>query len=919
MSGRRRPRPWFRLRPRTDEAVASQVDEEIDLHIELRTRELMARGMSENSARAEAEERFGAIDSARQTLQRAAIKRERRMTGREWLAGWVQDFRYSARALSREWMLALVLVLTLSLGLGANTIMFGIVDHLLLRGPAHVADAERVRRFYSTEPSMFGNEVSTSAATAYVTYTLLRDNARSLGGVAAYYHRPKGRIGGGETAREVPLGWSTHDLFALLGVTPHLGRFYTAEEDRPTDAARVAVIDYNIWMSEYGGSRHVLGRSISINGDDYTIIGVTPRGFTGPELRPVGVWLPLSTGFKPHPQWPTTWNARWVTVIVRLRSGVAPEVAAAEATRIYRSAAAATYSRATNAKISLLPLHYGPLGEVPAEASVSRWLLGVSLIVFLIAIANVTNLLLARVLRRHREVAIRLALGISRARLARLLLSESLLLAVGSLLGALALVRWGGSVIRVTLLPNVQWGEPLGSRTLLFAAIVAALGGLLVGLAPIIYAGRQELTRALRSSAHGGGGRSGIVRGLLTSAQAALSVVLLVGAGLFVRSLWNVSRVDLGIDADRLLAISPIFAPMDAPAEDDDAAERARQNAFLFNALTHLRAQPAIESAALALGTPLQGGLGVDVRVPGRDSILRSAVPGLPGGGPWITVGTPGYFETAGTRILRGRGFEEGEGAGTEAVVVVNETMADVLWPGEDALTKCLIIGDERRTSDELFDNVPCARVVGIAQNAHSGILQRAALQYYVPFGQERGIAGAHILVRPRGNAVAYIPELRRQLHALHPGIAYLTINPLQAPIERQVRPWRLGATMFLLFGALALLIAAVGLYSLIAYSVAQQRTEIGVRIALGARTRTIIAMIVQRGLTLVAFGVIFGSAVALAGAPRIQPLLFQTPAYDMLTVAGVAAVLLIVGILASLVPAVRAGRTDPLQALRSE
>jgi predicted permease len=896
--------------------VTRQVEEEIALHIELRTRDLIARGMDADGARVEAARRFGEMDRARLVLRRAATERERKMSVREWLAGWAQDFGYSARALTRERLLAAVIVMTLALGLGANTIMFGIVDHLLLRGPAHVVAADEVLRFYSTERGMFGGGIQTSAATAYVTYTVLRDNVESLVGAAAYFQREAGRIGSGETAREVPVGWSTHDMFDVLGVTPHVGRFYTAAEDRPHEAAQVAVIDYRLWMSEYGGSSDALGRTIPVNDANYTIIGVTPPGFTGPELRPVSVWLPLSTGFKPHPEWPTTWNARWVSVIARLGPGLGADAAAAEATRAYRAAAAGQNEKAAEGTASLLPLNYGPLGEVPGEAAVSRWLLGVSIVVLLIAAANVMNLLLARVLRRRREVAVRLALGISRARLARLLLSESLLLALAGLAGALVLAYWGGQVIRVALLPDVQWGSPVGGRTLLFAAVAALMTGLLVGLAPVVSAGRHNLTGALRAGAGAGGSRGAGLRSALTVAQAALSVVLLVGAGLFVRSLVNVSRVDLGFDADRLLAVWTVFAPVEEDAgEAVQDAEAQRRSTFYREAVAELRAQPGVEAAALAMGSPLQGGLGVTVRVPGRDSL-----PGLPGGGPWITVASPGYFETTGTGILRGRGFEPGEGAGTEPVVVVNETMASVLWPVEDPLTKCLLIGDESRSGDELFTNVPCARVIGVAQDAHrSGIVQQATMNYYIPYGQERGIGGTQILVRPRGEPLAYIPELRHRLHALHAGITYLNINAHQEPIERQVRPWRLGATMFLAFGSLALLIAAVGLYSVIAYGVAQRRTEIGVRLALGARAGAIAGMIVRQGVVLVVLGIGVGAALALAAGPQLEPLLFETGGRDSLIIAVVAGVLTIVSVLASLVPALRAGRTDPLQALRAD
>jgi predicted permease len=906
-------RPWFRLRPRSAESVARQVEEEIALHIELRTRDLIAHGMPAEAARAEAEERFGPLERARLILRRAATERERRMSLREWLAGWAQDFRYSARALSRERLLAVVIVLTLALGLGANTIMFGIVDHLLLRGPEHVVDAEQVQRVYVTQKQWTG--YGTSAATGYITYTLLRDNTTSFDGVAAY-RTLQGRIGRGEAAREVPVGWSTADMFPLLGVQPRLGRFYNADEDRPRDPGHVAVLDHDFWQSEFGGATNVLGRTVPLDDVEYTVIGVSPRGFTGPERKPVSMWLPLSTGYKPHPEWPTTWNARWLGVITRTKAGISRETAAAEATVAFRAAAEGHNEDAAAGVLSLRPLRYGSRGEEPAEVAVTRWLLGVSVIVLLIAVANVMNLLLARVLRRRREVAVRLALGISRGRLARLLLSESMLLALFGLVGALVLTYWGGQAVRMALMPEVQWGAPLGGRMILFGAAATLITGLLIGLAPVLQSGRQDLTRGLRSGAAESGGRRAFVRGALTVVQAAFSVVLLVGAGLFVRSLWNVSRLDLGIDADRVLAVWTEFAATDdGAASDKRPASGPRQEAFFHEALAHLRAQPGVEGAVLALGTPLQGAFGVSVRVPGLDSI-----PEMPGGGPFITAASPGYFETVGTEIIRGRGFEEGEGRGTEPVAVVSETMARTLWPGEDALTKCLMIGDEDRVTAELFDAAPCARVVGIAENAHRfGIRQEPMMQYYIPFGQELGIGGTQIVVRPRGDPVAYIPELRRVLHALDPSITYLAINPLQSVLDPQTRPWRLGATMFLVFGALALVIAAVGLYSVMAYGVAQRRTEIGVRMALGARARTIIGMVVRQGVGLVLVGVLIGGALALASGPQLEPLLFETAGRDALVVATVAAVLGAVALLASIIPAARAGRTDPLQALRSD
>ncbi|MGH7448465.1 MAG: ABC transporter permease, partial [Longimicrobiales bacterium] len=384
-------------------------------------------------------------------------------------------------------------------------------------------------------------------------------------------------------------------VYAFLGVQPQRGRFYTHAEDRPGDARHVAVIDHGFWQSEYGGGADVLGRRVFVNDIAYTIIGVAPPGFTGPELKSISIWLPLSTGYEPRPDWPTTWQAQWLRVIARTRTGISAEAAAGAATMAYRAAAAGHSTRAVQGTVSLLPLNYGPAGEEPAEASVTRWLFGVSLILLLIATANVVNMLLARVLRRRREMSIRLALGISRARLVRLLISESLLLAFAGLAGALALAYWGGRAVRLALLPDVQWGTPVGGRMLLFAAAAALVTGAMVSVAPALHSKRYNLMGGLRSSSVDiPGGRSPL-RAALIVVQMASSVVLLVGAGLFIRSLWNVSRLDLGIDADRVLAA---WVTLD---------ETTQRDAFFREAIARLKSHADVDDAVLALGTPLQG------------------------------------------------------------------------------------------------------------------------------------------------------------------------------------------------------------------------------------------------------------------------------------------------------------------------
>jgi predicted permease len=898
---------YFRLRPRGGR-LAREVEEEIAFHVEQRAQSLINRGVPPAAALAEAARRFGEMEHARLILQRSATRREYRMSVSETLKDWRDDFAYAVRSLGRDPLVALVIILTLALGIGANAMMFGIIDQLLLRGPAHVIVPEQVHRIYFTQKNFNGRNTSPSAG--YVGYTTLRDNTRSFDGVAAYSHKGKLRLGIGRDAKEIPVATATSKMFEVLGVKPRYGRFYTAEEDRPPQGSLVAVISEEFWRSEFGPSPDVIGRTLTLNEKDYSVVGVAPEGFTGTEMIPASVWLPMSSFSQPTDEWATSWCCTWLAIVARLKPGVTPEAASQDATLAFRAAAAAAdVKRYAETELTVRPIRFANDGREPGEASVARWLLGVAGIVLLVACANVVNLLLARSVRRRREIAVRLAVGISRARLMRLLLSEALVLAVAGGAAALAIAWWGGRFIRGTLLPDVQWDSPLGMRVLVFSAAVSILVGIVVGIVPALQSTRQDLTDTLKATSKAaGGGRRSLLRDGLTVAQAALSVVLLVGAGLFVRSLMNVGRLDLGVDADRVLSVSAYLAPLPSTGDDkaDWKARTAQDDAFSAAAIERLSARGDVEAVALALGAPLSGSFGVDVTIPGVDSLPR-----LDGGGPFITAGSPDYFRTVGTSIIRGRGFLPGEGAGTAPVTVVNETMANTLWPGGDPLTKCLIINNE--------DGV-CTPVVGVAEDVHrTGLRELPSMQYYVPYGQEKNISGSDLLVRPRGDIASFTQTLESELYAVAPGARRFVISELSERLDPEKRPWRLGATLFLAFGALALLISAIGLFSVIAYGVAQRRTELGIRLALGAQARGLMTLILRQGVTLAVAGIVLGIIIALAGGRFIEPLLFDTPARDPLTMAGVAAVLLATTIVACLIPALRARRIDPIEAMRAE
>ncbi|HKG92275.1 MAG TPA: ADOP family duplicated permease, partial [Gemmatimonadaceae bacterium] len=720
----------------------------------------------------------------------------------------------------------------------------------------------------------------------------------------------------GADARQLAAVLATGSYFELLGVRPAMGRLFGEEDDAPPAGAPVAVVSHAFWRRELGADPAALGRELRLDGGAYTLVGVTPPGFTGDELAPADVWLPLHAAMagdttSAGEAWDRQRGQRIVHALVRLRPGADSAAAVGRASLAYRRAMAGAPNADSTAQAvfrSLVPGR-GADGILRQQGRVALWLQGVASAALLIAVANVTNLLLLRAARRRRETAVRLALGAGRARLAGRALAEGLMLAALAGAAALAIGAVGGRLLRVTLLPDLaaDGGGSLDPRAAVATLVITLALGLLTGLVPALArdASAASLSGDLSGGARNSGGtrQSRLRRGLVV-AQVALSAALLVGAGLFVRSLRALRSLDFGMDPERVLVARVDLEPVGLSGPGAEAFyERARER---------VAALPGVASAAVGLSVPFSPSLALLISVPGLD-----AVPGVAENGrgyPTFYAISPGYLATLGTRLVRGRDFTAADRAGAPFVMLVDETIARRFWPGRDAIGKCIRVGT---------DTAPCREVVGVVESSRRLVAEtEPAMRYYIPAAQSPWRnPPRHLFVRVADGrrAEEVIPAVRREVAALAPNLPFVQLRVLQELVENEVRPWRLGSTMFTLFGALALLIASVGLYGALAYAVAQRTREIGIRMAVGARRGDIVRLVLVDGVRAALLGLGVGGVLALAAGRWIAPLLFQTSPRDPLVLGAVAAALTAVAVVASAIPAWRASRVQPTVALRSE
>jgi predicted permease len=896
MGGFDRMRRLFHL-PLTERRVHADVEAEVNFHLESRIDELVSGGMSHDAARALAEREFGDVTDARAELARIDRHRIRRSRRLDVFDAATQELRFAIRSLAREPLFSLAVIVTLGLGIGVNAAMFGITDRLLFRAPPGVGEASDVKRIFFTQSTTFAGPVHTRA-TSQPDFIAFREGLREADDVAAYFNTDA-QVGRGRTATKIRWSITSASLFPTLHAKPRIGRFYTEAEDQPGKGAAVVVLGHAFWRTQYGSDPAVLGQQILIGKRNYTIIGVAQRGFNGVDAEKIDVFAPLSAAGPDMlgEDWNTR-NVGWLNLVVRVRPSVSLAAVNAHATAIYAPLDHIARDRPTRVTAEPIILARAPRearNTTSQTARIALWLSGLSLLVLVIACANVINLLLIRLGRRQREVGIRMALGVGRGRLISVFALESVLLAAAGALTGLIFTQWGGAVIRRLLLPDMDWSTgAVDRRVVLYTLVLLILCSVISMLAPALQSLRTDLTTALRSGVRAGVLRSRL-RNALVALQAAISVILLVIAGLFVRSQLNVRNMDKGFDADHVLALNIDTDMLDIPSP--------RADAFFRDVADRLRHVPGVQDAAVGMTVPFWSAMWGRLKVDGVDSIPQTR-----DGGPYYNAVSPAYFRTVGTRIVAGRGFTDGDRSGSPKVAIVSQTMARLIWKRQNPIGRCIYFNGEK----------DCREVVGVAHDALRDAVEGDVMMFYVPVDQVRPSSFRAVFVRADDPA-AVQPVIRRALLQLRRDMPYADMRLLADLMSPQTRQWRLGAVLFTAFGLLALGLAGLGLYSVIAYSVAQRARELSVRVALGASARNVVELVVGDAARVVTAGLLAGLVIAVYASQRTAPLLFHVTPWDRTVFVGVLLTLLAAAFIAAVIPAVRALRIAPVNALKDE
>jgi putative ABC transport system permease protein len=876
------------------EAYVREQAREIRFHLDLEALAQSHGGLSPDDAELAARRAFGNVSYYREEM--------RAMTALVWIDRLRQNLDYAARGLRRSRSFSLAVIATIALGAGLNATMFSLLDRLLVRPPAGVADPRSLRRAY-IDP---GYAVTSRGSRvfgyfSYQNYRAVRDAAR--GGDALAYTAPES-VAFNDGAVTSHLSYASSNYFSLLGVRPIVGRVFGSDETSVETPSPVMIVSERLWRSGFGADPSIVGRVVRVGRLRPVVVGVVPGEFTGLELSGADAWMPLSMldGSTPRGNaWYANGGANYLRVVARIHDSATERALDERATLGVRA-----LRQQLTGKPDLSTLLSGPIVEArgPAEASseleLSTRVGGIAGIVLLIACANVATLLLVRASRRRREIAVRRALGASAARLYEQLLIESLLLAAIGGVAGLALATWGATAIRALLFPRINFvGSALDWRVAIFITGVALIVGVVAGLVPAASSSRSDVMNALRSGTTEGAHRPSVAASALLALQAALCVVLVVGAGLFVRSFVNVRSIDIGYAANGL-----VFAGLTNTPEKRWGPEAIP---LLAQTAAAMRGVGGVKSAALATSAPMAGTSFTLLFRASGDSVNR-----LGRDYPSYTAVTPEYFATVGVRLIAGRTFTTADGPDAARVMIVSREMARLAWPTVSPLGQCLIVGKQ---------GDPCTTVIGVVEDTHRmRVVAAPGVQFYLPLAQLPGFRPPTVVVRADPARIgAVMRELRAQMSRNVTGANDVTPRSVDQIIDTELRSWRAGATLFSAFGLLALCVAAIGIYSVVAYAMSQRTHEMGVRLALGASLRDIVNLVVLDRMLVVGLGVAAGVAVALALGRFVTSLLFGVTASDPSTIIGAAALLIGLAIAASMLPALRAARIDPATALRAD
>lgn len=827
----------------------------------------------------------------------------------------MSDLRYAVRRLRLAPSLSVTIVVTLALGIGANAAVFSLANKLFLESPPGIAHPESLRRIYTRSNWSIGGVTEIHDEIGYPQFNAV---AAALGSRAQLtaYTKPDSIVVGDEQSRTTARGaYVDTAFFRILSVHISRGRSFAGDEGSFANPALVAVISHSYWQNHFGGDPKIIGMKALFDRRRYTIIGVTARRFRGPDLNQTDVWLPLASPFgDPTRPWYQSWrNVRRVRVIARVAPGTTDAQLAAISTAAFRNGELEHVQRGPDTA-SVIPgpilESLGPSIGQRTEVAIMLRLSGVALALLLVACANVANLLLAAAVRRQREIGVRLALGVTHARLLWQLLLESLTLSLLASVGAVLIAVWSSALLAHLILPDVTLGMTLGWRTVAFTVTVAVVTGVLAGLAPALQARRTDVTTALRGSARLPRSSTARFRELLVVAQTALSLMLVVGAGLFVRSLSDLKSIDVGYDVDRLVWGSVFFYdPRRHTVDRDGEAHAAELRAGLEDAGTRLQHARGVERVALSNSAPLAGYAMVPLFTD------TGAVPRLNNRDPALMSTTPEYFATVGVELRRGRFFNSGDDLGAPPVVIVNETAAKAYWPNRDPIGQCLHLPTR---------DAPCWRVIGVTKDSHlMKVLEEPTAQLFVPVAQRPTgylSRASFLVVRARPRELAHVADaMRLTLRTIFPTAEPPYVRTTASLLEPQLRPWTLGAMLFAAFAVLASIVAGVGVYSAVAYSVSERTRELGIRVALGAASRGLVALVVGAGVRIVAVGILVGIALVLLTGRLVAAMLYATSPHDPLVMMLASVALIVIAVLASALPAWRASRADPMIALRAE